>query len=41
MDKSEIPLDTLTWELFIDGAYTKDTKNDPSGFQIGANGIIT
>ena len=36
MDKSEIPLDTLTWELFIDGAYTKDTKNDPSGFQIGA-----
>lgn len=36
MDKSEIPLESLTWELFIDGAYTKDTKNDPSGFQIGA-----
>lgn len=36
MDKSEIPLDKLKWELFIDGAYTKDTKNDPSGFQIGA-----
>jgi len=36
MDKSEIPLHSLTWELIIDGAYTKDTKNDPSGFQIGA-----
>lgn len=36
MDKYEIPLDSLKWELFIDGAYTKDTKNDPSGFQIGA-----
>ena len=35
-DKSEIPIHSLTWELFIDGAYTKDTKNDPSGFQIGA-----
>jgi len=35
-DKAEIPLHTLKWELFIDGAYTKDTKNDPSGFQIGA-----
>jgi predicted phage terminase large subunit-like protein len=36
MDKSEVPLQSLKWELFIDGAYTKDTKNDPSGFQIGA-----
>lgn len=36
MDKSEVPLQSLNWELFIDGAYTKDTKNDPSGFQIGA-----
>jgi len=36
MDKSEIPLGSLKWELLIDGAYTKDTKNDPSGFQIGA-----
>lgn len=35
-DKSEIPINSLKWELFIDGAYTKDTKNDPSGFQIGA-----
>jgi predicted phage terminase large subunit-like protein len=36
MDKSEVPLQSLKWELIIDGAYTKDTKNDPSGFQIGA-----
>lgn len=36
VDKSEVPVNTLNWELFIDGAYTKDTKNDPSGFQIGA-----
>jgi predicted phage terminase large subunit-like protein len=36
MDKSEVPLNSLKWELLIDGAYTKDTANDPSGFQIGA-----
>ena len=36
IDKSEVPLSSLRWELFIDGAYTKDTANDPSGFQIGA-----
>lgn len=36
MDKSEIPLQSLKWELIIDGAYTKNTANDPSGFQIGA-----
>jgi predicted phage terminase large subunit-like protein len=36
VDKSEVPLNSLRWELFIDGAYTKDTANDPSGFQIGA-----
>ncbi len=35
-NKSEIPFNTLKWELFIDGAYTKDTANDPTGFQIGA-----
>lgn len=35
-DKSEIPYNTLKWELIIDGAYTKNTANDPSGFQIGA-----
>lgn len=36
VDKSEVPLQSLKWELIIDGAYTKDTANDPSGFQIGA-----
>ena len=36
VDKSEVPFNSLKWELIIDGAYTKDTKNDPSGFQIGA-----
>ena len=36
LDKAEIPIQSLKWELIIDGAYTKDTKNDPSGFQIGA-----
>jgi predicted phage terminase large subunit-like protein len=25
----------LRWTLFIDGAYTKNTKNDPTGLQIG------
>lgn len=32
IDKSEIP--TLKWNMYIDGAYTKDTKNDPTGIQI-------
>ena len=36
VDKKEVPLDALKWELFIDGAYTKDTANDPTGLQIGA-----
>jgi len=36
VDKSEVPLHSLKWELIIDGAYTKNTANDPSGFQIGA-----
>lgn len=36
VDKSEVPLNSLRWELIIDGAYTKNTANDPSGFQIGA-----
>lgn len=36
IDKSSVPMDSLKWELFIDGAYTKDTANDPTGFQIGA-----
>jgi predicted phage terminase large subunit-like protein len=36
MDKSEVPIQSLKWELIIDGAYTKNTANDPSGLQIGA-----
>ena len=28
--------DTLKWELIIDGAYTKNTFNDPTGLQVGA-----
>ena len=35
IDKSEIP-SGLKWELIIDGAYTKNTQNDPTGLQIGA-----
>ena len=33
INKAEIPAD-VNWEMFIDGAYTKDTKNDPTGIQI-------
>ena len=33
VDKSAIPGDVI-WELFVDGAYTKDTANDPTGLQI-------
>ncbi len=33
IDKSELPPD-IKWEMFIDGAYTKETKNDPTGIQI-------
>jgi predicted phage terminase large subunit-like protein len=36
INKNEVPIDSLKWELIIDGAYTKNTANDPSGFQIGA-----
>lgn len=36
VDKSEVPLTSLQWELIVDGAYTKNTANDPSGFLIGA-----
>lgn len=31
--KSELPTNIL-WYSFVDGAYTKDTKNDPTGIQI-------
>ena len=36
VDKSEIPLNSLNWDLIIDGAYTKNTANDPTGYQVGA-----
>ena len=36
IDRAEVPLNTLKWELIIDGAYTKNTANDPTGYQIGA-----
>lgn len=35
IDKATVP-PNLKWELIIDGAYTKNTANDPTGFQIGA-----
>lgn len=34
--ESELPTN-IKWELFIDGAYTKDTKNDPTGLQISGS----
>ena len=34
IDKKDIP--NLQWTLYIDGAYTKNTKNDPTGLQISA-----
>lgn len=33
-DRTEIP--DLTWDLWIDGAYTKKTENDPTGLMIAA-----
>jgi len=33
--KQSIPMN-LKWTLYIDGAYTKNTANDPTGLQIGA-----
>lgn len=33
INKAELPGD-INWEMFIDGAYTKDTRNDPTGIQI-------
>ena len=33
INKAEMPND-INWEMFVDGAYTKDTKNDPTGIQI-------
>lgn len=28
--------DALTWDMWIDGAYTKNTKNDPTGIMVAA-----
>lgn len=36
VDKADVPINTLNWQLIIDGAYTENTKNDPTGFQVGA-----
>lgn len=36
IDRNDVPLNTLKWELIIDGAYTKNTSNDPTGYQVGA-----
>lgn len=33
IDKAAMPTN-VRWEMFIDGAYTKDTRNDPTGIQI-------
>ena len=35
IEKSELPRN-INWKMYIDGAYTKDTANDPTGIQIGA-----
>ncbi|CAB4153662.1 Terminase RNaseH-like domain containing protein [uncultured Caudovirales phage] len=34
INRNDVP--NVEWDMFIDGAYTKDTKNDPTGIQIGA-----
>ena len=36
VEKQSVPMSSLDWQLIIDGAYTENTKNDPTGFQIGA-----
>lgn len=33
VDRAMLP-DDMRWELYVDGAYTKDTKNDPTGIMI-------
>ena len=33
VEKAHVPND-IQWQMFIDGAYTKETKNDPTGFQV-------
>lgn len=36
INKSELP-NGIKWEMFIDGAYTESTKNDPTGIQISGS----
>lgn len=36
VDKAELSGE-INWEMFIDGAYTKDTRNDPTGIQISGS----
>ena len=36
VNKNTIPLESLKWDLIIDGAYTKNTANDPTGYQVAA-----
>jgi predicted phage terminase large subunit-like protein len=40
VDQSELPND-ITWDIWVDGAYTKDTKNDPTGFQVSGYSRLT
>jgi predicted phage terminase large subunit-like protein len=35
IDKKDLPKG-IRWTMYIDGAYTKDTKNDPTGIQVSA-----
>jgi predicted phage terminase large subunit-like protein len=35
INKKDLPKNII-WTVYIDGAYTKDTANDPTGIQIGA-----
>ena len=35
INRNSLP-ENIKWEMIIDGAYTKDTKNDPTGIQVGA-----
>lgn len=40
MEPSAVPND-ITWECFVDGAYTKNTANDPSGITIAGKSQST
>lgn len=39
LNYSELP-PNLVWDLWIDGAYTENTKNDPSGLMISAHDVV-